>query len=232
MATAKPARDNAVGVSVNKAKMPREEIPENSICEYVNDLRSRDPERWSRAASQLVDLGTNKRGSDGPRGSVAFPAEIRLGTSALPEYLELHLRDADIFVRKEVVSALGEWGDGRVAKVLIDHFDRESDETLRVTYLLAIRTIGGLEAVTFLAQIAATDHSESVRFAAAAALEELAAGGWQDMSDREEPGPRRRPDNPSLSAAVKALARLSEDETQAGYLRNKARTALGYLLAA
>jgi hypothetical protein len=196
----------------------------NQLNAYLEQVATGTKKSKRQAALALLDLGIRERGNIGPRGTIHESAPVRLPVKQYSAFLGC-ANDADTETRRRIALALGEWGDTTAVTVLSGKFLDEHSEEVRVADVVAAKTIGGREAIAFLTNIACQDESEAVRLVALVGVEELAAGGWADLADREPlPPPARKPD-PELSSFIATLNGLSLDRTVPAYLRDRARSA-------
>jgi HEAT repeat protein len=210
-----------------------------TISQCVARLRDTVGRQRQQAAAELIQLGIRTRGTILPRGSEKSPAPNRLPEYGMQEQILNGLKDADAATRREIALALGEWGDERAAQNLarLLHEQRDEDEDVRLACIFALKMIGGEDSVNALARTAAGDTSDGIRFAALAALEELGAGGWIDVTDRNPPPLPQRTEirtrggerYAANSEAIEILKDISNDDTQPEYLQQKAKDALAYL---
>jgi len=209
---------------------------EAEVQKCIERLHSTTSKQRQQAAAELVRLGIRIRGAIVPRGTVVLPAKSRFPEPSMQRELQVHLSDVDPAVRQEVALAMGEWGDEQAAQALTSLLlkSRDQNEDVRMACVVALKMIGGSTAVATLAQTATQDPSTDVCFAALAALEELGAGGWTDVTDRPPWTSRATSDgsklsNTTLDEPIMALARLRDNETVPKYVRQKAMDVLTYI---
>lgn len=133
------------------------------------------------AARKLTELGIRERRSILPRGTPEEAAPNRLPDSSHLRVLIQSLKNADgEELRREVVSALGEWGDGNAARAIRETLEASDNPQTQRACINALMRIGGPEGMTGLRW---AEEQESLHRAATWAKEELETGGTVDYSE-------------------------------------------------
>jgi hypothetical protein len=105
------------------------------------------------------------------------------------------LRHSNPEVRRQVVYAVGEWGDefaARIIAALLIGSEKDTDESSRRAAVSALGNIGGPEAVRALRIAAESDNSEAVRYDAISMLATLALQAYPQPSARARGAVRTR----------------------------------------
>ncbi len=171
-----------------------EQVDRYEIKMWLERLRrSKTDEKAASAASRLGYHGIRTRGSIRTRGTINQPAGSRFPSDMEEEAMETVLEALDKRgpeVKKEVISALGEWGDEKsvsiIGTALEDIKSRMGagqletyDEDVISAAIDSLRRIGGPKAVGILQDYAKNGPTEGIRYSAIEALGDLA-----DMSAR------------------------------------------------
>lgn len=133
-----------------------------------------------QAATRLTELGVRTRRSILPRGSPDKPAPNRLPVPGRLLALIDRFKATEGETRRELVSALGEWGDGKAAVAIREFLQQSEDPPTQRTCINALMTIGGQDAIRGLSWAA---KQEPLQRAALWALDELNTGGTLDYSE-------------------------------------------------
>lgn len=155
---------------------------------WLERLRANTPAERAEAASELTRMSIRTRGAVRTRGGLARAAPSTLPPEVGQAKLLKALGDESPSVRREVAFALSEWGDEQATTVLRGislGSRRDPDEAVRRAAVTAIGTIGGLQAVETLCQLAETDPSDSVRYDAVTNLSELARKREAETAKRD-----------------------------------------------
>lgn len=131
-------------------------------------------------ARRLVELGVWTRGSVRPRGTVEAAAQCRLPTLGQEEAMIACLPRSDGPLRRQIVSALGQWGGQASATVIADLLPSLTDKDNQLYCIGSLETIGGPTAV---AAFRWAYQVETLKHAAAHAARQLETGGAIDWSE-------------------------------------------------
>ena len=214
----------------------------SEFLEELERLRGASEQDRVQAASELNRMHIRARGAVRTRGSLSQAALSEFPVSppdAMSQTL-VALCDQSPAIRREVAAALGEWGGATAADILHGMAkgpDQDADEGVRRACVRALGLIGGPVAVEGLCTAAEHDPAEAVRRDGINALVELALQestaprvGTQDaVCTRRSRVHVRSGLSPEAKAVLAVLKRISDDESEKEYLRQKAKVGLSTL---
>jgi len=199
--------------------MPDPTLTDSSHAQIVDCVRrvigSRNESDCLHAATQLTELGVRTRRSILPRGSPDEPAPNRLPDPALLSELIERFKATAGETRRQLASALGEWGDGRAAVEIRKFLQQSGDPPTQRTCINALMTIGGPEAILGLSWAA---KQEPLQRAATWALEELNTGGTLDYSDGTTVGRKGRQRAVAAAATAVRQSEVAPESTSLSLL--------------
>ncbi len=169
-----------------------------SIDDYVKHLASDDAEKRLEAVKSLgaskdskaVEYLIQAVGDSDVRvrvKAIEMLGEMR-ATDATPVLIQaLFLRSTEAQMKQRLLAALGQIGDERAARPILEFLHRDLDPATRGTAIFALGDIGAPESVDALQQIAAEDDDQNLRRLASEALNKVQA--HQAVIRKEAKGP-------------------------------------------
>jgi HEAT repeat protein len=209
------------------------------LDEITTDLAAEDVDRRREAATELRQIGMQKRTSLKKRGTLKSAADSPLGNQEIVNALNSAISDSDPEVRLQVIGCAADLGDGTSVKALENSLQDDRSE-IKLAAIDALGEIGGSDSVQALANLVGGEtESEDVRLAALSELEELAAKNITSGPDRRfnpveaTPGAGESVDESALGEAELVLAdtleKVRSSEQQDPLLKLKAHDVLSYV---